>query len=170
MKIAITGHTSGLGKSFYDLATENSIDVVGFSRANGFDITNSNNRTDIVKNADDCDVFINNAYDRYGQIDLLYDMYESWKGKEKLIVTIGSYAANAAEWRLEPCLYSTVKKALDTVTYQLVNSHKRQCKVMIVKPGYLGTGNNKIPYSEAAEILLTTILNNKYEMIELVIR
>jgi hypothetical protein len=114
-------------------------------------------------------VFINNAYDGYGQLDLLYDLYSAWKDdSSKTIVTIGSMASNAAEWRLKPCKYSTVKKALDVATYQLVNSHYRKCKLMIFKPGYLG--DNGIPYDTAAKKLYNAIMDNDHETIEITLR
>jgi hypothetical protein len=162
MKVAITGHTSGLGKSLNSLF-QNSI---GMSRSNGFNILHTDK---IIEHSKNCDVFINNAYDGYGQLELLYDLYDEWKDdSSKTIVTIGSLASNAAEWRLKPCKYSTVKKALDIATYQLVNSHHRKCKLMIFKPGYLG--NNHIPYDYAAKKLYNAILENDYETIEITLR
>lgn len=166
MKYAITGHTSGFGHELHKLT-----DSIGFSRHNGFDINKKEDRVRIVEASCDCDVFVNNAYDKYGQIDLLYDVYNAWKDKPKLIVTVGSLASNAAEWRLRPCLYSTVKKALDTATHQLVNSHDRKgCKLMIFKPGYMGTEHNMIDYEYAAKFLLNAINNNFHETIEVVLR
>mgnify|MGYP001626557762 CR=1 FL=1 len=37
MKIALTGHTSGIGKALYDILSQEH-DVVCFSRSNGYDI------------------------------------------------------------------------------------------------------------------------------------
>ncbi len=171
MKIAITGHTSGLGKSILKIADSLNINTVGFSKSTGFDITNPDDRMRIILNSTDCDVFINNAYDKYAQIDLLYDLYNTWKSQKKLIVTVGSMASNAAEWRLRPCIYSTVKKALDVATYQLINSHDRKgCKLMIFKPGYLGDGEGKISYDYAAAFLIDSIQKNQYEITELVLK
>lgn len=162
--IAITGHTSGLGKALYEKTQ-----AIGFSKSTGFDITKKEDRNKIIDMSNDCNVFINNAYDGYGQLDLLYDLYSAWKDdSNKTIVTIGSLASNAAEWRLKPCKYSTIKKALDVATYQLVNSHHRKCKLMIFKPGYLG--NDGIPYEYAAQKLYNAILTNDYETIEITLR
>lgn len=171
MKIAITGHTKGLGLELFLQATKLGFNTVGFSRSNNYNITIAEDRKRIIKNSEDCDIFINNAYDRYGQLDLLYEIYESWKIQKKLIITIGSLASNAAEWRLKPCLYSTVKKSLDIATYQLINSHDRKgCKLMIFKPGYLGPGSDKIPYNYAANYLLNSLINNTFETTEIVLR
>jgi len=171
MRIAITGNTKGLGKSLQENAQLIGYDIVGFSRSSGYDITNKDSRLKILEQVVDCDVFINNAYSNYGQIDMLYDVYSQWKDKPKTIVTIGSYASNAAEWRLYPCLYSTVKKALDIATYQLVNSHDRKgCKLMIFKPGYLGNESGQITFDYAAKYLLDLIIKNKHQLVEAVLR
>ena len=53
MKIAITGHTKGIGKCIFD-----NIISDGFSRTNGFDITKPDTFIDSIKNFD---VFINNT-------------------------------------------------------------------------------------------------------------
>lgn len=171
MKISITGHTKGLGLNLTNHFQNLNFEVKGFSRSTGYDITKKCDRLRIITESVDSDVFINNAYDRYGQIDLLYEIYEQWKDKNKLIVTVGSIASNAAEWRLAPCLYSTIKKSLDVATYQLINSHDRKgCKLMIFKPGYLGNGPGKIQYNFAANYLINSIVNNNYETTELVLR
>lgn len=162
MKVAITGHTRGLGKHLSECFSN----YIGMSRSNGFDINNTNK---ILEYSKECNVFINNAYDGYAQLDLLYELYNAWKDdSSKTIVTVGSMASNAAEWRLKPCKYSTVKKALDIATYQLVNSHHRKCKIMIFKPGYLGV--NGIPYDVAAQKLYRAIIDNDYETIEITLR
>ena len=40
MKIAITGHTKGIGKALYDNLSQQH-EVEGYSRSNGFDISNN---------------------------------------------------------------------------------------------------------------------------------
>lgn len=59
MKIVITGHTNGIGQALYDeLSKEH--EVQGFSKTNGYDISNHTHRQIIAFS--DYDVFINNAY------------------------------------------------------------------------------------------------------------
>jgi hypothetical protein len=169
MKIAITGHTKGFGAAFAAKCHSQSIQCIGFSRSNGYDINLQHSRKQILEESASCDVFINNAYDRYGQIDLLYDLYNAWIDQPRHIITIGSYASNAAEWRLQPCLYSTVKKALDTVTYQLLNSHGRgQLKVSVIKPSYMGP-THSLSFDSVADRLLE-VLHQPNEIVELVIK
>jgi len=68
MKIAITGHTSGLGKFLFD---EYSLyhDCIGFSRSNGYDLEKDHNI--IVKQIESCDLFINNSFAMGAQMKYL---------------------------------------------------------------------------------------------------
>ena len=76
MKIAITGHSKGIGKACYDILEKDN-EVIGFSRSNGYDITE--NFHAIVHAVKNCDVFINNAWHNYIQIDLLNAIFNKWK-------------------------------------------------------------------------------------------
>jgi short-subunit dehydrogenase len=93
MKIAITGHTSGIGQALYNKFTEHGHTVIGFSRSNNFDITDSEKRDQIVQLATDFDVFINNAWAPYSQTDLLNQMIVNSKHQKKIIVNISSLAS-----------------------------------------------------------------------------
>jgi len=67
MKIAITGHTSGIGKALYDYYSVNN-EVIGFSRSNGYNLPNS--LSDVIEESKGCDLFINSCYADGVQIDL----------------------------------------------------------------------------------------------------
>jgi len=86
MKLAITGHTKGIGKALYDRANIEGYETVGFSRSNGYDLS----LTRLVDKIVDADVFINNAYSPLYQTQLLRDILKEWKDKDKLIVNISS--------------------------------------------------------------------------------
>lgn len=92
MKIAITGHTKGIGKA---LADKFSVDytVVGYSRSNGYDISNEEIRKKIVEESKDCSVFVNNAYDPIGQTDLLKRIIDASESTDRLIINISSKLA-----------------------------------------------------------------------------
>lgn len=92
MKIGITGHTKGIGKA---LANKFSKDysVLGYSRANGYDIGDELTRDRIVKESKEFEIFINNAYHPVGQTDLLVKLIEEYKGTDKLIINISSKLA-----------------------------------------------------------------------------
>lgn len=88
MKIGITGHTKGLGKAFADMFESQGHTVVGFSRANGYDITEK--LDDIIEEVADFDMFINNAYAYWAQGELLKRLVARWEGTNKVIVNISS--------------------------------------------------------------------------------
>lgn len=88
MKIGITGHTSGLGKAFADMFEQAGYEVIGFSRSNGYNITEKID--DIVNESKDLDMFINNAYAYWAQSELLKRMVAEWEGTDKVIVNISS--------------------------------------------------------------------------------
>lgn len=90
MKIAITGHTKGIGKALNEYFTAHGHTVIGFSRSNGFDITDQQTREHISKVLETCDVFINNAYALYAQKQLLLDTILLWKNSTNTIINIGS--------------------------------------------------------------------------------
>jgi hypothetical protein len=92
MKCAITGHTSGIGKSLFDYFNSQSYECMGFSRQNGYNITLSSSRQQIISAAIDCEVFVNNAYadGTNSQLDMLQEMHTAWEGKDKLIINISS--------------------------------------------------------------------------------
>ena len=58
MKVAITGHTRGFGNSLYNIFKSQEHDVLGFSRSNGFDISNNLIREHIVDEIKNFDIFI----------------------------------------------------------------------------------------------------------------
>lgn len=90
MKIAITGHTKGIGLALYNQLFENGHHVVGFSRSNSYDISNIVDRQKILEAIEGFDVFINNAYSPFSQSEMLKEIVARWESQEKLIVNIGS--------------------------------------------------------------------------------
>ena len=63
MKVAITGHSKGIGKALADIFETNGHTVLGFSRSNGFDISESANRISILNKSQDADIFIKQITD-----------------------------------------------------------------------------------------------------------
>ena len=132
MKIGITGHTSGIGKAISDKLLDLGHEVRGFSRSNGFDISDP---MPIVEASGDCDVFINNAHSGYHQTTLLYRLYERWKRREGLILSVGSYGAENLSEAYE---YGTFKAALEHASKQL-DFPGAKCRVGLVRLGYVDT-------------------------------
>jgi len=135
VKIAITGHTSGIGKAFFQSIQE---EIIGFSKSNGFDITNIESRKEIINLSNDCDIFINNAHDEFGQTEFLIELFKEWKDYNRQIINIGSRAAHVIIPRdkLDLLPYAAQKLALkETVK----NCQGYNCKVDYIRWGYVGT-------------------------------
>lgn len=133
MNYAITGHTEGIGLSLAKLVNPN---YIGFSRSTGHDITVKEIRKSIILQSADCDVFVNNAYADFNQVNLLYELFDYWKGSNKIIVNIGS--ATTCGIKTFPHIYTAHKIALDKASEQL--SHLNDpCKVINIKFGWVGT-------------------------------
>jgi len=130
MKIAITGHTKGLGQGLFNYFQSHT--VIGFSRSNGYDIALPNIRAKILEEIYDCDVFINNAYNNFddSQLHLLRNVYNLWEGKDKTIINVSSRYTNGLE------KYCKDKEQLD-----LFCKSKEFSKPYIInlKPGLIGT-------------------------------
>lgn len=142
MKIAITGHTVGIGKAIADACEAESHEVVGFSRTTGYTLFNDIDK--VVADSENCDVFVNNRYDYYNaeQVELLYRMFESWRGQDKRIVNISSRAGTYSN-RGIPDRYAIHKQALDAACDQLNGVRDMRPRVTNLKPGYVDTPGQK---------------------------
>ena len=163
MKIAITGHTQGIGKQAYDRLCP---DIIGFSRSNGYDITNSNDRKRIIEESKNCDIFINNANAEFGQTLLFLELFNSWRYQNKIIINVGSRIAEIKtlpDNRQELLKYQAEKLILKEMSIRV---HSPVCKVKYRWFGYVGTEkilkkyphftkNDYITIDEAVDIILS---------------
>lgn len=90
MKVAITGHSRGLGLALDNELSKRGHQVLGFSRTNGYDINDVQIRKDIIHLVNGCDVFINNAYSHNAQFDLLEKITTQWQDQKKIIINVNS--------------------------------------------------------------------------------
>jgi NAD(P)-dependent dehydrogenase (short-subunit alcohol dehydrogenase family) len=147
MKISITGHSKGIGKACYDVLSKDH-DVIGFSRSNGFNISEPKK---IFSASVGCDVFINNAYimDTDDQIKLFKIFFKEWKDDEnKFIVNIGSkskyYPYNPNMPNLTANFrsgkgYNDNKTDLAEVVYDKQLFTAKKCRITTINPGYTNT-------------------------------
>lgn len=129
MKIVITGTTSGLGKACKEQFTHYEIESLDRPT---YDLD-----VDLdayVKN--DFDVYINNAYSGYKQVELLYKLFEANKNRDCLIINIGSVVADKTYERVYP--YAIHKKALADACLQLQQIDS-QCKITHLRLGRMET-------------------------------
>lgn len=166
-KYTITGHTAGLGYCLH-----NRVNSVGFSRTNGYDISTKNGRQRIIDESTDCNIFINNAYAEFYQVDMLYEMFDSWKDSNKIIINIGSNTTDGIKSYVHP--YAAHKAALHKASEQLSNM-KTMCKVTNIKFGWLGTERviekfnppKYISVNDATEFIISQVeWLKKYRMTE----
>ena len=136
MKIAITGHTSGIGKAIFEALSD--YDVVGLSRSTGHDITSDLDRLKIIDRIYDCDVFINNAFDYVNYTDaqtiLARQVFDVWFGEDKYILNISSRVNDFDEIKNQK--YADAKLSLDNF-YEETLMHKPT--VINFRPGATDT-------------------------------
>lgn len=142
MKIAVTGHTTGLGKSFYDELSHRGHHVEGFSRTNGYDLRDYSRVGIMLDKINDFDVFVNNAKPDYAQSQILYRLTRKWN--KGTIISIGSMAViNNPHWTDSNLLeYLTQKTALAHAHSMI--SQISQCQLILLNPSHLD--NNTLPY------------------------
>lgn len=150
MKIAITGHSSGIGQALAKQYESRGHEIVGLSRRNGFNIRSLHK---IVGPIADCDWFINNAQAGFAQTELLFAVYERWQDKpEKFIMNISTKMVRSPISTI-PGLgydaYRTQKVALEEAHMQLAFKDGGP-RMMLVRPGAVATGNG-LTVEEAAD-------------------
>ena len=93
-KIAIVGHTRGIGKAIADLYWKKNYTVVGLSSSNGYDLQCS--QVEIMEQLDDCQLIVLNAYAGRGQMNLLKRIYGKFVFEDKKVVVITSTSGTPA--------------------------------------------------------------------------
>jgi nucleoside-diphosphate-sugar epimerase len=142
MKIAITGHTAGIGQA---LAKEYCLDgheIVGLSKREGNNIRNTPKICDQIE---PCDVFVDNAQAGYAQTELLFEMARRWAGTKKHIIVISTMMTQdpvSVLSGLDMDHYRVQKVALEEAASQIRN-RRLGVKITIVRPGNIATSPDK---------------------------
>jgi hypothetical protein len=164
MKIAITGHSAGIGQALAKVYESQGHEILGLSRRNGYNIRSI---PKIIDKVEPCDMFINNAQVGFAQTELLYGIYKKWQGiANKKIINISSMMT------LEPISplpgidmieYHTQKLTLEEAHRQLLHLHNIWPKLCLVKPGATATQpgqTSPYPYADVdhwAQTLVTIL-------------
>jgi len=140
LRVAITGHTSGIGHAFAEWFANRGHEVIGMSRANGFDIRDADR---VVDHAQHCDIFINNAWQGFDQSTLMYLLHDRWFGDQtKLIIVVSSARSiKPTEYHTgDPArnLYKTSKHSLEQSCIHLWN-HNPYPRICLFRPGHTDT-------------------------------
>lgn len=151
MKIAITGHTEDLGRELHTLLKKEN-EVIGFSRTNNYSLENYEK---IIKDANECDIFINNTYHPIYQQKLFEELFELWKYEEKTIFNVLTSAIFNGGSDTE---YRENKLNLQKSSINLINKHHdKKLRVINLYPNTLEHNKrvpfNKIKFSEIFDII-----------------
>jgi len=142
MKIAITGHTAGIGRSLANSYSSRGHEIVGLSKRNGDNIRNI---MKISQQIEPCDMWINNAQDGFAQTELLFEIARRWQGTRKhimVISTIMTQQPSSSLPGLDMDLYRVQKVALEESVRQIRNRHLR-INFTLVRPGNIATSADK---------------------------
>jgi short-subunit dehydrogenase len=141
-RIAITGESSGIGQSCYNLFKIYDNKLFGFSRTSNCDLTVKENYNRALSTILECDIFINNAYTveyRMLQTDLLNDIYDIWRhDSSKCILSVGSQAQYVTKTNVNEQRYATSKQMLEATIDRLKYSD-HMCGVLSVNPFWVNT-------------------------------
>ena len=157
-KIAITGHSAGIGQAFAKIYKEQGHDVVGLSRRNGFNIRNI---PKLLGEIESCDIFINNAQIGFAQTELLFAVHQAWQGvPNKQIISISTLMTSLPSsciQGLDMLHYHVQKTTLEEAIRQL-RGLQDWPKLCLIKPGKIDTqGQGGVNVDVWAKKVLETI-------------
>ncbi len=140
MRIAITGHTSPMGKDVHEHYSKTH-ECLGISRATGYDFTNADSINDTVSEVLARDVFLNIAHVGASQSVLLMKLQQRWTHDAPLrkVITIGSLATKVPKKLLDQVgidkQYLKDKHHIDDVHNALANQTPfgKQLKFSLVR-------------------------------------
>jgi len=149
MKIAITGHTAGIGQALARVLSQRGHEILGLSKRDGHNIKVI---PKIAAKIESCDMFVNNAQAGYAQTELLYAVWESWQGQpNKHIWCIGTMMAQCpvdpavpGQSELSMSAYRTQKLALEQAINQLRWKNDWP-SITLIRPGAVATQPGQIP-------------------------
>ena len=175
-RVAITGHTRGIGKYLVERLEAQGIEVMGFSKSNGYNIMKESTCKRIVKEALEwkADIFVNNAYAPGSQVRLLYLFYEAWENKPRQIINMGATSSDSITnfsqmgYNKDWTPYVSDKARLDWASLQLANQfQKGKCRVTNIKPGMVDTDSTAWLKDFAEDYMMTA--DSVAEMLEWIV-
>jgi NAD(P)-dependent dehydrogenase (short-subunit alcohol dehydrogenase family) len=183
MKIIVTGNTSGIGKSLSEEFCKRGHDVVGISRSAGFNISDVETQKRIVEMSADADMFVNNAHERFFQVEIFTRLWRSWRDQPKKIVNIGSIVndmrsgPDSPQHPLGRAHYASEKAALEMASQWAWNDLEARCDVVLVKPGLVDTPRttddrirlSKIDSDKMAKYIVHSVLDQPFVVRQLTI-
>jgi nucleoside-diphosphate-sugar epimerase len=163
VKIAITGHTAGIGQSLAAQYATRGHEIVGLSQRHGHNIRVTQKIANLIE---PCDVFINNAQAGYAQTELLFEMVKRWQGTKKHIVVISTMMTQTPVSEaagLEMDQYRVQKIALEEAVKQ-IRHRQLGVTITIVRPGNIATSVEKTVPPAADVDRWAQVLINIFEL------
>lgn len=143
--VAVTGHTTGIGKGLYDYFASKGCTVHGFSKSNGYDISCNDDVIEIIEQTKDCELFINNAYYDNQQAVIALQWHTVHQDKEHYIINMSSLGSSeniVHKLNIKnPHIveYGKNKMLLNNVG-NTINLSKSPARCITVMPGIVNTG------------------------------
>lgn len=141
MKVAITGHTSGIGQGLLNYFEFQGHEVQGYSRSNGFALPAAEHQ--VLDQIQDCDIFVNNALPVSSQMFFVQQLWPVWKDLNRTILVIGSVAASLQKIHHDEFVeYQQQKSQLDVLCKHLRYQDfpvRNSCRLITVNPGFAST-------------------------------
>lgn len=165
MKIAITGHSAGIGAALARAYKSRGHEIVGLSQRDGHNIRNTFKICDLIE---PCDVFVNNAQAGYAQTELLFEMSQRWTNTKKHIIVISTMMTQCPVSPL-PGLdmdhYRMQKVTLEESVNQL-RQRNLWIRYTIVRPGDIATATTKTVPPSADPDVWAKVLLQTFDMAE----
>jgi NADP-dependent 3-hydroxy acid dehydrogenase YdfG len=142
VKIAITGHTAGIGQALAEEYLLDGHEIVGLSQREGNNIRNTPKICDQIE---PCDVFVNNAQAGYAQTELLFEMVKRWSGTRKHTIVISTMMTQdpvSVLPGLDMDHYRIQKVALEQAVSQ-IRARRPGVTITLVRPGNIATSPDK---------------------------
>ena len=149
MKIAITGHTKGIGRAIKDLLEKDGHELVGASTSTGVNVMRTKSVIRWLEK-ENPDIFINNVYAPDSQCHILYQLYEMWQYEDKHIINLGSTSGEShmnfqeMGYNKHWTPYVSDKARLNFASLYLSERFnggegEYKCKVTNLRPGFVNT-------------------------------
>ena len=159
MKIAITGHSAGIGQALTKEYTARGHEIIGLSKRHGHNIRVIPKIADLIE---PCDMFVNNAQAGFAQTELLFEIAKRWNQTKKHIIVISTMMAQDPVSVLpgtEMNLYRVQKVALEEAVKQIRHTTPG-LRLTLVRPGNIATSPDKtVPPAANVDHWANTLVN-----------
>jgi short-subunit dehydrogenase involved in D-alanine esterification of teichoic acids len=177
MKIVITGHANGIGKSIYKKFSDCGWEVSGYDILNNSDVTLPQIQETLLEELLSADVFVNNALS--SQTELLIAAHKQWLGQQKTIVNISSamtYMYVNNDYPESFTDYYNHKQTLDNQT-RVLQKQTRYPKIINFRPAWVdtqladGVTDYKMKPEHLADLIYFCVENSEHQQfLDVVIR